>query len=121
LKYYENTPQGRLGPNALAAFRAGAQGRANIVLPSIVLAELYYLNEKVGQPLDFSNELKQLQCGAQFIFVDFRANDIACFDQLATIPEMHDRIIAGVALARNCPCLTQDASIVGSGLIQTIW
>jgi predicted nucleic acid-binding protein len=111
----------KLGANALAAFLAGEQGQARIYLPSIVLAELYYLNEKQGRPLNFAQEFARLQSSAQFECVDFCADDVLRFDQLTAIPEMHDRIIAGVALARNCPCLTLDPAIVNSGVVQIVW
>lgn len=117
--YLMGLPQ--LGANALAAFRAGEQGQAHIVLPSIVLAELYYLNVKLGSPLNFTNEVKRLENATQFLFVDFSLADVLRFDQLTAIPEMHDRIIAGVAFVRGCPCLTRDPLIVNSGLISIVW
>jgi len=101
--YLTGMPQ--LGANALAAFRAGEQGQARIYLPSIVLAELYYVNVKLGQPLDFATEFARLKSSAQFVFVDFRAEDVLRFDALSAIPEIHDRIIAGVALEHSCPCI----------------
>jgi PIN domain nuclease of toxin-antitoxin system len=111
----------RLGPNALAAFREGEQGLARIYIPSIVLAELYYLNIKAGSALVFANEFIRLAGANQFVFVEFRAEDVLRFDALLAIPEMHDRIIAGVSMARMCPCLTRDTLIVGSGLVSVVW
>ena len=111
----------QLGSKALEVFRAGEVGKARIVIPSIVLAELYYLNVKVGQPISFAEEVARLKNSAQFVFVDFTVEDVLRFDQLAIIPEMHDRIIAGVALARQCPCLSRDPYIVNSGIVQAIW
>lgn len=111
----------KLGANALAAFLAGEQGQALIYLPSIMLAELYYLNVKLRCPLDFGQGFTRLESCAQFVFVDFHAQDVLHFDKLATIPEMHDRIIAGVALACNCPCITRDPFIANSGVVKTIW
>lgn len=119
--YWYLTASPQLGANALAAFREGEQGRAVIYVSSITLAELYYLNVKLGSPLVFSQTLTRLKNAAQFVLVDFRADDTLLFDALTAIPEMHDRIIAGVALARNCPCLTRDRLIVGSGLVGVAW
>jgi predicted nucleic acid-binding protein len=111
----------QLGANALAAFLEGEKGDAQIFIPSIVLAELYFLNVKVGSPLDFASEMSRLADAEQFEFVEFRAEDVLRFDALTTIPEMHDRIIASVALARDCQCLTRDSQIVSSGLISIVW
>jgi predicted nucleic acid-binding protein len=117
--YLIRSPQ--LGAGALAAFLEGEQGEAKIFIPSIVLAELYFLNVKVGSPLDFASELARLSDAEQFEFVEFRAEDVLRFDALSTIPEMHDRIIASAALARGCACLTRDTQIVSSGLIPIVW
>ena len=119
--YWYLTAAPQLGTNALAIFRKGEQGQARICIPSIVLAELYYLNVKAGRPLDFATECARLANAGQFLFVAFRAEDVLQFDALATIPEMHDRIIAGVAIARACPCLTRDSLIVASGLVPVLW
>ena len=119
--YWYLTAAPQLGANALAAFREAEQGKARIYLPSIVLAELYYLNAKAGRPLDFATEYARLSNASQFVFVDFRAEDILRFDALSTIPETHDRIIAGVAVARQCACLTRDSLIVASRLVSVVW
>lgn len=117
--YLVAAPQ--LGSNALAAFREGENGTARLYIPSIVLAELYYLNAKAGKPLDFVAEYARLVSAAQFVFVEFCGDDVLRFDSLTAIPEMHDRMIAGVALVRNCPCLTRDPLIVASGLVAIVW
>jgi PIN domain nuclease of toxin-antitoxin system len=119
LWYLQNSP--RLGTNASAAFDAADQGQAQIVLSSIALAELYYLIVKHKLPFNYAQELARLQAAPQFVFVDFKASDTLLFDHLTAIPEMHDRIIAGVALTRNCPCLTRDFSITSSGLVHVVW
>ena len=111
----------QLGENASIVFDAADQGQARILIPAIVLAELYYVNVKLKQPLDFMQELTRLRMAIQFQFVDLLADDVQQFDRLAAVPEMHDRIIVGVALARNCPCLTRDVSITNSGLVRVIW
>lgn len=95
--YWYLTASPKLGGKAQAAFVAGEQGQARLYVPSIVLAELYYLNSKYNQPLAFAQEYERLSEGGQFHFVDFRAVDVLHFDSLAAIPEMHDRMIVGVA------------------------
>lgn len=117
--YLRAAPQ--LSAKARAVFLAGEQGQARIHIPSVVLAELYYLNVKYNRPLDFAQEYQRLTSAGQFRLVDFRAVDVLRFDALHTIPEMHDRIIAGVAYAMNLPLLTRDPAIIDSKLAQTIW
>ena len=119
--YWYLTASPKLGTHAQAAFLEGEHGQARIYVPSIVLAELYYLNVKYHQPLVFAQEYERLAGSGQFHFVEFRAADVLRFDALAVIPEMHDRMIVGVAHARQLPLLTRDNEIVASGIIQTIW
>jgi len=117
--YLRAAPQ--LSAKARVVFLAGEQGEARIHIPSIVLAELYYLNVKYNRPLDFAQEYQRLTLAGQFRLVDFRTADVLRFDTLSTIPEMHDRIIVGVAYAMNVPLLTRDPAIIDSKLVQTIW
>ncbi len=119
--FWSLTNKKKLGVNALAAFVAGEKGEARLYLPSIVLAELYYLNAKQGSPLDYAEVYTKLLAAGQFDMIAFGPDETLRFDQLKAIPEMHDRIIAGVALAHDCPCITLDPAIVSSGLVKTIW
>ena len=104
-----------------AVFLDGEQGHARIYVPSIVLAELYYLNVKYNQPLVFAQECERLTESGQFYFVEFRAADVLRFDVLAAIPEMHDRIIAGLARRLEAPILTSDRAITASGIVEVVW
>lgn len=111
----------RLGGKALDSFQEGTRGEAMIYLSAIVLAELYYLNEKLGRPLDFATGMQHLRESEQFVFVPFDAEDTLDFDYDAIVPEMHDRIIVGVARRLNATCISRDHDIVQSGLVNTIW
>jgi PIN domain nuclease of toxin-antitoxin system len=115
------TARPRLGEHARAAILAGEQGRAIVYIPSIVIAELYYVNVKLGQPLNFAQEFQKLAAAGQFRFVDFQATDVLRFDALSAIPEMHDRVVVGVAQTLGLPLLTRDQAIIDSGIVQTIW
>jgi len=115
------TASPRLGHQARSAFDEGAYGQAVIYVPVIVLAELYFLNEKAGRPLDFRSEYVRLRQSGQFVCVAFLPEDILGFDTDATVPEMHDRIIVGVARRMGATCLSLDPQIVQSGLVTTVW
>lgn len=114
-----NSP--RLGAQASAAFDEGARGQAVIYVPTIVLAELYYLNEKQQTPLDFKAEFARLQAGGQFVFVPFAPEDVLDFDVTAVVPEMHDRIIVGAARRLNAICLSTGLAITASQLVPVVW
>jgi predicted nucleic acid-binding protein len=115
------TASPRLGARAKAAFDEGKRGEARIYIPAIVLAELYYLNEKQGRPIDFAAEVQRLQAGSQFELLPFMPEETLDFDADQAVPEMHDRIIAGVARRLGAPLLTRDPSIVSSKVVPTIW
>ena len=110
----------RLGARADAIFARGASGEAKLLLPAIVIAELFYTNEKAGRPLDFGAEMRRLLHADQFRFVPLHAIDMLEFGALTSVPEMHDRMIAAVAHRHNCACVTRDRSITQS-TIPTIW
>jgi predicted nucleic acid-binding protein len=117
--YLTASPQ--LGSQAKRAFDEGVRGQAVIYIPAIVLAELYFLNEKVDRPLDFPSEYDRLRQSGQFVFVAFVPEDILDFDVDAAVPEMHDRIIVGVARRLGAACLSLDPYIVNSSLAQVVW
>jgi PIN domain nuclease of toxin-antitoxin system len=110
-----------LGTQAKHAFVDASEGRAIIYVSAIVVAELFFLNEKAGGPLDFAAEYRRLMGTAQLVFVDLRADDVLDFGTDGLVPEMHDRIIVGVARRLGATCLSRDLAIAGSGLVATIW
>jgi PIN domain nuclease of toxin-antitoxin system len=117
--YLINSP--RLSATANATFDEADSGRALVYVPAIVIAELFYLNKKLGEPLNFAATFLQLQQSSQFVLLPFEPADVLDFDAHAAVPEMHDRMIVGAALRLGVPCLTHDSQIVNSGLVKTIW
>ncbi|MBI4722995.1 MAG: PIN domain-containing protein [Candidatus Stahlbacteria bacterium] len=111
----------KIGKKAIEVFDKAEKGKALIYIPSIVIAELYYLNERCNYPLNFKREYERLAEVRYFCFVEFSAEDVLLFDEIANISEIHDRIIVAVAKKLDIPCLTKDEEIVKSGAIQTIW
>ena len=111
----------KLGPKAKDAFDEAADGRAIIYVSVIVLAELFYLLEKIGGSLDFATEYRRLQASGQFHFLPLQPDEVLDFGGTKAVPEMHDRIIAGMARRLNCACLTCDVAMIESKLIETLW
>jgi PIN domain nuclease of toxin-antitoxin system len=85
------------------------------------MAELYYLNEKKGRPLDFQAKYARLVQTEQFVLLSFHPSHTLDFDASSAVGEMHDRIIAGVARRIKATLLTRDAQITGSGVVATAW
>jgi PIN domain nuclease of toxin-antitoxin system len=117
--YLINSPL--LGVGANRAFDEADNGQARIYVPAIVLAELYFLNEKNQRPLDFRVKYLRLEQSRQFILLPFFPRSLLDFDSCNSVIEMHDRMIVADARRLNVPLITRDAEITASGLVQTIW
>jgi PIN domain nuclease of toxin-antitoxin system len=115
------TNSSMLGPNASNAFDEADKGAALIYVPAIVLAEIYYLNEKFGRPVDFAVEYRRISSGSQFVLLPFMPEEVLGFDLDRAVAEMHDRMIVGAARRLGIPCLTKDAEIAASGLVAIVW
>ena len=110
-----------LGAQARAAFDEGKQGQALIYIPAIVLAELYFLNEKKQRPIDFAATFALLTQSAQFVLLPFEPIDALQFERDKAVSDIHDRIIVGVARRVNAALLTRDAQIEKGGVVATVW
>ena len=110
-----------LGAQAQAAFDEGKQGQALIYIPAIVLAELYFLNEKKQHPIDYSATFVLLIQSAQFVMLPFEPIDTLEFGRDNAVTDIHDRIIVGVARRLSATLLSRDVQIVGSGVVATVW
>lgn len=119
LWYLSNSP--KLGRKAALAFGEAENGNALIHIPAIVLAELFYLNIKLGNPVDFAVKFAELEQAPQFILTPLDPEDILDFERNSAITEMHDRIIVGLARRLGCPLLTVDKNITARGSVKVIW
>lgn len=115
------TASSHLSAKAKDAFDEGKQGLALIYVPVIVLAELYYLNEKLGGALDFADEYLRLSSSGQFVFLPVMPEEILEFDTDKAIREMHDRIIVGAARRLGASLISKDQQITSSGLVPVVW
>lgn len=117
--YLINSPA--LGVNARLAFDEADAGQALIYIPAIVIAELYYLNEKKGRPLDFPTKYARLAQSKQFVLLPFYPSHTLDFDACSAVTEMHDRMIAADARRTKATLLTRDSQIASSGVVATVW
>lgn len=54
-------------------------------------------------------------------FVDFDYEAAIRLRDLASVPEMHDRMIVATALEYQAVLITRDESITASGFVKVIW
>jgi len=111
----------KLGAQAAAVFEAAERGETWLIISAIVVAELYYADKKHRLFQDFRQTYLALKGKPYFRIVPFAPDDVLDFDQHSDVPEMHDRIIAGLARRIDAPLLTADPLIVAAGLGETVW
>ena len=115
----------RLSPQCRSFFSQADEGKATLVIPTIVLVEMTYLAEKkritaalVKAALDLLRETRNNYRLAPL--------DLAVVEALervprALVPDMPDRIIAATALSLELPLLSRDRVMVTVDGLEVIW
>jgi len=98
----------KLSHRALSIFQAAERGETRLIVSSTVLAELYYANAKNKWFPDYAIVYNDILSKHFFRFLSFNYPHILDFDQDMLVPEMHDRIIVGLARRLKTPLLTSD-------------
>lgn len=115
-----NAPE-RLGPQAAAAFEAVDQGKALLIVPAIVVAELIYIADRGRVSVDLEMTLDYLRKHPAIDLPDMTLVVVLAMRSATAIPEMHDRLIACEAKLRNATLRTRDAQIVAARFVPTVW
>lgn len=121
IRYLED----RLTPKVERIFRQAESGINHLFLPQIALGEFLYVAARgrirSGQTaLELRNVLQNLAASDAFTVSAMPPNAWEVFVQLR-IPELHDRMIAGEAIARHVPVLSSDPAFDGIDSLKRIW
>ena len=110
----------KLPPKAKTIFKQSESGNCIIYLPTIVLAECYYLMKKGKVALEWDTILARIESSDNYIPIPF---DFAIMKLLPSIPlpELHDQIIVATAKRMNCMIITKDPEIKALAEIETVW
>ena len=111
----------KLSQRAKAIFQAAEQNQTILVISAIVVAELYYANVKNKWFADFAKLYADIASKPFLRFMPVDHTHIPDFMQDAAVPEMHDRIIAGVARRLGAPLITSDPLINSAAIVKIIW
>lgn len=111
----------KLSQRAKAIFQAAEQNQTILVISAIVVAELYYANVKNKWFADFAKLYADITSKPFVRFMPVDHTHIPDFMQDALVPEMHDRIIAGVARRLGAPLITSDPLIIAANLVKIVW
>ena len=115
------TDRQKLGARARGVFDAAERGETRLIISAIVIAELYYANRKWRLFADFGSVLGRLKAQPYITLVPFTPDDVQEFPQDDAVPEMHDRLIAGLARRLGLPLVTSDDQIRDAGLVPVVW
>lgn len=117
--WYLQSPY-RLSPAADAIFRLAEAEGAFLLVPAIVISEIYYLTKKKGKALSPSRLLRDIQVAPGFHLSELGRPQLEKLDAI-DVPEMHDRLIAAEALVYRAPVVTKDPVLQNLNQIQTVW
>jgi PIN domain nuclease of toxin-antitoxin system len=120
LFWYRTNPA-KLSPAADAVFRLADAGGARIVIPAIVVAELFYLTRKTGQGISTADMLADIGASREFVFSELGRAQLEAMEQVEGVFEMHDRLIAAESLLRNAPLITKDEVLRDNSTVDAIW
>jgi PIN domain nuclease of toxin-antitoxin system len=120
LIFYLSEPA-RLGSRARKAFAEAVRGEAEIVLPVIIFAELIFAVERGRVKLDVASVVRQVKDTSFFQVAPLTLEHLLAIRTMTAIGELHDRIIAAEALARQSGLITRDANVRKSGIVSTVW
>jgi PIN domain nuclease of toxin-antitoxin system len=119
--YWHLTDPSKLSAVARQVFQEAGAGRAILVVPHIVLAELFWVFQKYGQSAQFAPTLAGLQATGLYRFEDNTLDDLRDLPNFSAVPEMHDRLIAILASRLGASIVTKDNSLLSSRIVRCIW
>lgn len=115
------TDDPRLGHEAAQVFERSESGEYLILIPTIVLAELFHIGRKKRIDLNFTALLRKIEEMGNFMVAELDLPVIRKLPETQPLTELHDQIIVATALLSEAKVITQDGSIQGSGLVETVW
>lgn len=120
LIWYLGAPD-RLGSRARHAFSEATAGRARIIVPVIVLAEIVFIVERGRVRAEVRDIIRRIRSSHAFEVVPLTLAAILRLHTLVQVPEMHDRLLVAEALAGKAHLISRDRTIAEAGIISTVW
>jgi len=110
-----------LGPAAATAFDETEAGRATILVPAMVFAEILYLSERGRVKVSLADVSDYLRRYPNCKELPMSLALVESAGPINDIPDLHDRLIAGSARNLNRPLISSDGAIQASAWVSTIW
>ena len=111
----------RLSKPAERLLDQAEEGGVQVLIPTVVLAEITYIAQKKRVAITMDRVLAQIEEGGGFAVVPF---DFAIFRTMLQLPdewEIHDRIIAATARYYTAKLITKDKVLSDSNEVETVW
>lgn len=102
-------------------FVKAESGETNLFIPAMALAEVAYLSEKERIVTTLKAVVEYAGTYETVCIDPMTARIMENAFEIDDIPELHDRIIAATASARNVPLITNDPVIRESKYLRTVW
>lgn len=119
--YWRRTASPKLSAAAAQVFDDGVQGKTALIVPYVVVAELFYLLEKQNQEGLYAPLLADFQMLPYYRLEPLAVPDLAALDSMPEIPEMHDRLIALAAKRLGATIVTKDSTIQACQQVKSLW
>ncbi|TMQ08358.1 MAG: type II toxin-antitoxin system VapC family toxin [Deltaproteobacteria bacterium] len=120
LIWYLSRPK-KLGRAATRRLREADAGRAEILVPAIVLIELTLLREAGRNVIGAPQVEALLAAQPAFQLQPLELPQAREFALLDSLPDPFDRLIVAAARSADAPLITADTLIDDSALVETIW
>jgi PIN domain nuclease of toxin-antitoxin system len=111
----------RLSPKAEQILSQAEAGEVQVLIPTLVLAELTHIAQKKRVAVTIEELLEKIERGDGFTIVSF---DFSIFQTMLQLPEnwdIHDRIIAATASYYQAILITRDEMLRDSSEVETVW
>ncbi len=114
------TDDQRLGKRALKAFESTVKA-GQIIVPTVVLAEILYIAKKGRIPLGFAETVARIEAMDNFDIAPLDLDVLRMADGIEASLEMHDKLIVATTLCYGVSLITRDEQIVKSKTVKTVW
>ena len=114
------TDDQRLGKRALKIFESTVKA-GQIIVPTVVLAEILYIAKKDRIPLGFEETVARIEALANFEIPSLDLDVLRIADTIDAPLEMHNRLIVATAIHYGAALITRDDQITQSKAVKTIW
>jgi PIN domain nuclease of toxin-antitoxin system len=120
MAYILHLEKRKMPKKSKAIFDDTENGKSQIIVPSMTVAEIAYLSEKKRIDTDLNEVQEHLQNSKNFKEQPLTNDIVRVSFEIDDVPELHDKLIAGTAKHLNCPIITNDPKIETSKHVKSI-